>query len=83
MDQMLINSLIAGAGGLVSFLLKRIYDALQDLQKRDDQITGKINQIEVLLAGQYVNRSSFDSSMTMVFNKLDAISEKLNNKADR
>ena len=80
---MLINSLIAGAGGLVSFLLKRIYDALQDLQKRDDQITGKINQIEVLLAGQYVNRSSFDSSMTMVFNKLDAISDKLNQKADR
>ena len=80
---MLINSLIAGAGGLVSFLLKRIYDALQDLQKRDDQITNKINQIEVLLAGQYVNRSQFDSSMTMVFNKLDAISDKLNQKVDR
>ena len=83
MDQMLINSLIAGAGGLVSFLLKRIYDALQELQRRDDQITNKINQIEVLLAGQYVNRSQFDNSMMLVFNKLDSISEKLNNKADR
>ena len=83
MDQMLINSLIAGAGGLVSFLLKRIYDALQDLQHRDDQISNKINQIEVLLAGQYVNRASFDSSMHLIFNKLDAISEKLNQKADR
>lgn len=80
---MLINSLIAGAGGLVSFLLKRIYDALQELQRRDDQITNKINQIEVLLAGQYVNRSQFDNSMMLVFNKLDSISEKLNNKADR
>jgi CHASE3 domain sensor protein len=83
MDQMLINSLIAGAGGLVSFLLKRVYDALQELQRRDDQIANKINQIEVLLAGQYVNRASFDSSMHLIFNKLDSISEKLNNKADR
>ena len=83
MDQMIINSLIAGGGAAVSFILKRIYDALTELQRRDELLSNKLNQIEVLLAGQYVNRASFDSSLLLIFNKLEAISDKLNQKADR
>lgn len=83
MDQMIINSLIAFGGFAVSFILKRIYDALNELQRRDEKLSNKLNDIEVLLAGQYVNRAQFDASMGLVFKKLDSISDKLSQKVDR
>ena len=83
MDQMLINALIGFLVAVVSFVLRRIFEVLNSLQKRDMELVEKVNHIEVVLAGQYVSRQSFDSSMALVFEKLDKISEKLSQKADR
>ena len=80
---MLINSLAAIVVAAVSFVLRRIFEVLNNLQKRDMELVEKVNHIEVVLAGQYVSRQQFDSSMALVFEKLDKISEKLSQKADR
>ena len=83
MDQMLINALIGFLVAVVSFVLRRIFEVLNNLQKRDMELIEKVNHVEVVLAGQYVSRQQFDSSMALVFEKLDKISEKLSQKADR
>ena len=83
MDQMLINALIGFLVAVVSFVLRRIFEVLNNLQKRDMELVEKVNHIEVVLAGQYVSRQQFDGAMALVFEKLDKISEKLSQKADR
>ena len=83
MDQMLINALVGFLVAVVSFVLRRIFEVLSSLQKRDMELVEKVNHIEVVLAGQYVSRQQFDGAMALVFEKLDKISEKLSQKADR
>ena len=83
MDQMLINALIGFLVAVVSFVLRRIFEVLNNLQKRDMELFEKVNHIEVVLAGQYVSRQQFDGAMALVFEKLDKISEKMSQKADR
>ena len=83
MEQNLINVLIAVVGSGFGWILKVVWDAVKDLQKADDEITDKVNRIEVLVAGEYVKREDFRADMDRLFDKLDAIDKKLDTKADK
>jgi len=73
--------------GLVAFLggyvLKSINDNLRDLQASDNALAEKVQDIQVLVAGQYVTHADLEKMITAVFNKLDKIEDKLDKKADR
>ena len=43
----------------------------------------KVNGIEILVAGNYVKKDDFDRFTDAIFSKLDKISDKLDNKADK
>ena len=94
MDQTLINYLMAGFGAAISFILKVIWEGLRELQKCDLDITSKISQIQLLVAGEYVKkedlerstnmqREYFEKNLTALFAKLDKIENKLDGKMDR
>jgi hypothetical protein len=83
MDQELINWLLGGFGGVLGFLLKSIWDAVKDLQIADKDLADKVGRIEVLVAGEYVKRADFDKVMLRLFEKLDHIEEKIDNKQDK
>ena len=94
MDQTLINYLMAGFGAAISFILRVIWEGLRELQKCDLEITSKINEIQLLVAGQYVKKEDLERSTTMqreyfekslaaLFAKLDKIENKLDGKMDR
>lgn len=83
MDQTLVNGLLAGFGGLIGFLLNVVWQAVKDLQKVDKQLADKVGSIEVLVAGNYVRRDSFDAAVERIFQKLDHIEEKIDRKADK
>lgn len=94
LDQTLINYLMAGFGAAISFILKVIWEGLRELQKCDLDITAKISQIQLLVAGEYVKkedlerstnmqREYFEKSLTALFAKLDKIENKLDGKMDR
>ena len=83
MDQTIVNFLLAGLSGVLGFLLRAIWQAVRDLQASDKQITEKVTAIEVLVAGNYIRRDEFDKSIERIFDKLDAIDRKLDNKADK
>jgi len=83
MDQTIINWLLAGFGGLIGFLLNAVWQAVKDLQRADTKLAEKVANIEVLVAGNYVKRDSFDSAVERIFQKLDHIEEKIDKKADK
>jgi hypothetical protein len=75
------------AFGIVNLVLggfiKAMWDSYKELKRVDSQLAEKVNQIEVLVAGQYVKRDDFDRVANAIFVKLDKISDKLDSKADR
>jgi Flp pilus assembly protein CpaB len=83
MDQAIVNWLLAGLSGVLGFLLRAIWQAVRDLQESDKEITEKITAIEVLVAGNYIKREEFDKAIDRLFEKLDVIDRKLDNKADK
>ena len=73
--------------GLVAFLggwvMKNLSDSLSALQKADNELTNKVQAIEVLVAGTYVKRDELDKLGQAIFAKLDRIEGKLDGKADK
>jgi CHASE3 domain sensor protein len=83
MDQTLVNWLLAGFGALTGFLLTAVWQAVKDLQQADNELTNKVAEIKVLVAGDYVKKDEFLKSVTALFTKLDRIEDKLDKKADK
>ena len=75
--------MMAGFGGLIGFLLNAVWQAVKDLQKTDKELTAKISEIEVLVAGAYVKRDDLDKLSLALFAKLDKIENKLDGKVDK
>ena len=73
--------------GLIScfggWLLRIIWQAIKDLQKRDAELAQKLSSVEVLVAGEYVKKRDVDKLADALFNKLDRIEDKLDKKADK
>lgn len=83
MDQTIINWLLAGFGGLIGFLLNAVWQAVKDLQKADKDLTAKVAEIEVLVAGAYVKKDDLEKLSSAIFAKLDRIEDKLDGKVDK
>lgn len=83
MDQTIVNWMLAGFGGLIGFLLNAVWQAVKDLQKADTELTKKVSEIEVLVAGAYVKKEEFSTAVTALFTKLDRIEDKIDKKADK
>ncbi len=83
MDQTLINWLLGGLGTLIGFLLSAVWQSVKDLQVTDKELTKKVSEIEILVAGDYVKKDEFMSHMTTLFAKLDKIEDKIDKKADK
>lgn len=83
MDQTLVNWLLAGFGALTGFLLTAVWQAVKDLQQADNELTNKVAEIKVLVAGDYVKKDEFLKTVTALFTKLDRIEDKLDKKADK
>ncbi len=83
MDQELVNWLMAGFGGLIGFLLNVLWHAVEDLQKADKVLAGRVGEIEVLVASSYITKTDFTQVTDAIFRKLDHIEDKLDGKADK
>tara|TARA_R110002153_G_C13124361_1_gene479177 strand:- start:374 stop:625 length:252 start_codon:yes stop_codon:yes gene_type:complete len=83
MEQTFINILVGMVATLFGWLLKTIWNSVAALQKADEELTEKVNRIEVLVAGEYVKRDEFQGALTRLFQKLDNIENKIDKKADK
>jgi hypothetical protein len=83
MDQQLFNIAVALVGALGGWWMNTMWQSLKDLQQADKDLADKVAAIEVLVAGEYVKRDSFDRAMDRIFEKLERIDAKLDGKADK
>lgn len=82
-QQQLFNILFALIGVLGGWWMKAMWEAIENLEQADKQLTAGIGDLKVLVAGQYVKQDSFDKLSQAIFNKLDRIEDKLDGKADK
>ena len=75
-DQGMINVVISIAAGGYAFILKSMWDSLRSLDHQ-------VGKLEVSVAGEYLKREEWKQDMQRLFDKLDAIEEKLDGKADK
>lgn len=68
---------LTGFSAVLGFLLHAVWQATKDLQRADTELTKRVSEIEVLVAGNYVTRQEFDRVVDKLFAKLDAIDAKI------
>lgn len=83
MNQEFLNWSFGILNLILGGFIKAMWDSYKELKKTDSELAEKVNQIEVLVAGTYVKRDDFDRVAHTIFAKLDKISDKLDNKADK
>jgi hypothetical protein len=81
--QIFFDVAVAVIGALGGWVLNTVWTAVKELQKADKELAEKVGQIEVLVAGRYVTRDEFNSTLSQVFGKLDTIRDMIAKKADR
>jgi len=82
-SQTLINYIIALAGFLGGWVLKVLWDSINELRAVDSNLIDKVAAIEVMVAGSYITRDEFQRTITTMFTKLDRIEDKIDKKADK
>lgn len=81
--QTLFNIVVGILGVIGGWWLNAMWTSIKDLQEMDRDLAEKVGSIEVLVAGRYVTREEFNSTLGQVFTKLDKIIDAVNQKADR
>lgn len=83
-DTQLMFNIVAGVAGLFgSFILTRLWAAMDDMRKEHAALARKHAETEVLVAGAYAKREDVERLGQAIFNKLDKIENKLDQKADK
>lgn len=83
MDQTIINWLLGLFGTLIGILVRSLWQAVKDLQEADKELIDKVNEVEVLVAGQYITKEEFVRLSDAICKKLDRIEDKLDHKEDK
>jgi hypothetical protein len=81
--QSVVNWTIGVVGSVSGILAKVLWGNIEALQKRDDELSYQIAKVELLVAGNYVNKDDFEKAMDKVIMKLDKIDDKIDRKADK
>lgn len=74
--QEILNIAIAIVCTIGGWIMKTMWAAISSLSK-------KVGELEVLVAGDYVKTKKFDHFTDKIFDKLEAISNKLDSKVDK
>jgi hypothetical protein len=81
--QIFFDVAVAVIGAMGGWILNTVWNSVKELQREDKELADKVAAIEVLVAGRYVTRDEFNSTLSQVFAKLDTIRDMIAKKADR
>ena len=82
-DQSLFNIVVGFAGVCGGWILKTLWEVIRDVQTHQRKTDSEVSELKVLVAGQYVTRGEFNTTMNGINTKLDYIVDTLNQKQDR
>lgn len=78
--QTLFNIVLGGFSTLAGWLLNILYNSMKELTKADQVLADKVQAIELVVAGQYIPRAEFEQKMSALFDKLERIDNKLDQR---
>ncbi len=81
--QTLINLAIMVIGSLGGWVMKSLQDNIKALQVVNTTMAEKVQSMEVLVVGHYVQKNDLKDLTAALFTKLDKIEDKLDKKADK
>lgn len=81
--QWAFNIVLLIVGGLVSWLMKSVFDRIKDLQNTDTGLAKEVNDLKVNLPTNYVLKADHDKGLDAIFSALRRIEDKLDGKADK
>jgi len=81
--QELFNIAMGFIMAVFGWFLRISWESMVSLQKQDRELADKVARIEVLVAGEYVKKDDFERVIERLFDKLDHIEIKIDNKADK
>lgn len=81
--QELFNIAMGFIMAIFGWFLRISWESMVSLQKQDRELADKVARIEVLVAGEYVKKDDFERVIERLFDKLDHIEIKIDNKADK
>lgn len=67
---------VTGFGVVIAAVMKAFFTSHSELKK-------KVQEMEVLVAGEYIKKSEFERFTEAIFGKLDKIEDKIDRKADK
>lgn len=82
-SQTAFNIAVALIGALGGWILNNLKTSMDALHIADQQLSEKVQSIEILVAGTYVKRDDVDKLANALFAKLDRIETKIDGKADK
>lgn len=77
------NAVIGGAGAIGGWFLKAIYAEIQALRKEDKALGEKVQELQVVVAGDYVKKQDMQDMRNELMGVMLRIEGKLDKKADR
>ena len=82
-SQTVINIVFAALVTMAGWILNRLWQSVDSLQIQDARLADKVQKIEVLVAGQYVQRTELVDLGHRLFERLDRIETKIDGKVDK
>jgi len=81
--QTAFNIVGAIAGFLMVWVLTGLKGSMEQLQEADMVLASKIQDMEVLVAGEYVKRVDVEKDLAAIFKVCQRIEDKLDKKVDK
>jgi phage host-nuclease inhibitor protein Gam len=78
-----LHSAITIVVGVFGYMLKVMWDSVKDLQRDDERLLAKINDLQVAIATDYAKREELRGEFKSFRDTLNRIERKLDNKADK
>jgi hypothetical protein len=82
-QQTAINLLFATCGAFGGVIMHRLWVSIDNLVHQDQLLADKVQSIEILVAGRYVQRSELADLSVRLFAALERIEVKLDRKMDK
>jgi hypothetical protein len=71
------NLAIGLAGAFGGFFLRQVWDSIQALRDKDDEIADKVHKIEVDIAEKMLTKNEFSRTADLLFEKIERLNDKL------
>lgn len=82
-DQNFFQIAVSIASALGGWWMKAMWDAIKDLKEADERLARSVNDLRVLVAGDYASNEKLELLSSALFTKLDRIEDKLDRKVDK